>query len=202
MRPSLRPELARAAAALARAAEDGALRALAVTAAARGEGATTMIAHLARELVEHLGLRVLLVDLAAGKGAIEQAMAGLADPPRRIGEAEVAAATERWAVTGLVPDATEAARDLRRRIGSILTAAAGRFDIVLIDAPPWPEGLEAMVAARACGQALLVIRAGNLPYETLERMRDDLIEAKVDILGVILNQRREVVPAWIDRLLR
>ncbi|MEO3473776.1 hypothetical protein AAFN86_18055 [Roseomonas sp. CAU 1739] len=199
MRHSLRPELARAAAALARAAEEGGLRALAVTAAARGEGVTTITAHLARELVEDLGQRVLLVDLSADGQGLEGVLAGLAEPPQRLAEADVATASARWVLTGL---AIAAARELRQRLDALLAAASGRFDIVLIDAPPVPDGLDAMVAARACGQALLVIRAGNLPYETLERMRDDLVEAKVGIFGAILNQRRDVVPGWIDRLLR
>lgn len=214
MRRSLRPELARAAAILARAAEDGSLRALAVTAAARGEGVTTITAHLARELVEDLGLRVLLVDLGASKGgaasnggadgkaSLLEALGGLAGQPGRLAEADVAASTLPWALTSLADAPAEGLPALRRRLGALLSAAAGRFDIVLVDAPPLTEGLDAMVAARACGQALLVIRAGNLPLETLERMRDDLREAKVEILGTILNQRREVVPAWIERLLR
>lgn len=201
MRPSLRSELARAAAILARAAEDGSLRALAVTAAARGEGVTTITAHLARDLVEDLGLRVLLVDLADGQGGLAAALGGLAEPPVRLAEGDVAASTLRWALTGLAMPA-EGAPALRRRLDALLSAAAGRFDIVLVDAPPLPDGLAAMVAARACGQALLVIRAGNLPLEALERLRDDLREARVEILGTILNQRREVVPAWIERLLR
>lgn len=199
---SLRPELARAAAALARAVEDGGLRALAVTAAAAGEGVATITAHLARELVEDIGLRVLLVDLTAGGQRLAAQLAGLAEPPRPIAEADVATATARWALTALAVGPAEAARDLRQRLDALLAAAAGRFDIVLIGAPPLPDGLASMVAARACGQALLVIRAGNLPHEVLERMRDDLLEAKVGIIGVVLNQRREVVPAWIDRLLR
>jgi Mrp family chromosome partitioning ATPase len=199
MRPSLRPELSRAAAAIARDVEGGRLRALTITAAARGEGVTTITAHLARELIEDFGLRVLLLDLGTGAPRLDQALAGLATPPRRVAEADIANATSPAALVSL---ATDAARELRRRLDALLTAAAGRFDIVLVDAPAAAEGLDAMVAARACGQALLVIRAGNLPHETIERLRDDLRDAGVGLFGAILNQRREVVPAWIDRLLR
>jgi len=199
---TLRPELARAAASLARVAEDGGLPALVATGAAHGEGVTTVTAHLARELVEHLGLRVLLVDLAPGRGRLADTLAALSNPPAEIREDAVAGANAAWALVDLAQAATEPMRDLRQRFAALLGAAAGRFDIVLVDAPPLCNGLETLVAARACGQALLVVRAGNLPYETLERMRDDLREAQVEILGVILNQRREVVPAWIDRLLR
>ncbi|MBW6396783.1 hypothetical protein KPL78_02940 [Roseomonas sp. HJA6] len=199
--PSLRPELARAAATLARVAEEGGLRALTLVGAVRGEGVTTITAHLARELVDHLGLRVLLVDLAPGKRRLAQTLGRLSTAPATIREDAVAGAASPWALVDLA-QAAEPLRDLRQRLSALLGAAAGRFDIVLVDAPPLADGLEALAAARVCGQALLVIRAGNLPYEVLERMRDDLVEAKVDILGVILNQRREVVPAWIDRLLR
>lgn len=202
MKSSLRPELARAAAALARAAEDGGLRAVAVTGAMRGEGVTTITAHLARELAGQLGLRVLLVDLAAGRQPLAEILGKLPHPPAMVREDAIAAATASWALVDLTAAAAEPMRDQRQRLSALLGAAAGRFDMVLIDAPPLAEGLEATLAARVCGQALLVIRAGNLPYETLQRTRDDLTDAKVEILGVVLNQRREVVPAWIDRLLR
>lgn len=196
----LRPELDRAAATLARAAEDGSLYALAVTAAARGEGVTTITAHLAQALVTDIGLRVLLVDLAGGK---QQLAAGFAEPPPPLAEAAVAASTARLALTSLAAGDTEATLGLRRRLDAVLAAArTARFDLVLVDAPPLPEGLGAMVAAGACGQALLVIRAGNLPHEAIERVRDDLAEAGIPVFGAILNQRREVVPGWIDRLLR
>lgn len=194
-RTSLRPELDQAAATLARAAEAGSLRALALTAAARGEGVTTITAHLARALVEAIGLRVLLVDCAGGKPDLASAFR---KAPPAIAEADVATTPERFALVRVASDGA----GLRRRLDALIAAAAGRFDLVLVDAPPLPEGLGAMVAAHACDQALLVIRAGNLPHEAIERVRDDLAEAGVTILGAIVNQRREVVPGWIDRLLR
>jgi len=203
MKPvSLRPELSRAAAALARAAEAGSLRSLVVTGAAHGEGVTTVTAHLARELVQHLGLRVMLVDLAPGKNRLATVLGGLAAGPTLVKEDAIGGANAPWVVVDMTGAAGEPLRDLRQRLSALIGAAAERFDIVLIDAPPLSEGLEAMLAARLCRQALLVIRAGNLPYETLQRMRDELQDADVDILGSVLNQRREVVPAWIDRLLR
>ncbi len=193
MRKSLRSELTRAAAILAHSAEPEGVRALAVTAAARGEGVTTITTQLARALVEDLGLRVLVVDLA-DDGA-PPVIAGTT----MLREDAVAATDARWALVRLASGPLPA---LKQRLSALLDAAAARFDLVLIDAPPLDEGLATLVAARACGQALLVIRAGNLPHETLQRLRDELAEAEVGILGVILNQRREVVPAWIGRLLR
>lgn len=195
MRRSLRQALDHAAAAIARAADAGRPRALAITAAARGEGVTTITAHLARSLVEDVGLRVLVVAL--GDGGLDGAFA---TPPARVTEPAIAAGDAPLALLRL--DGGTATGGLRRRFDALLATATGRFDMVLVDAPPLPEGLDALTAARACGQALLVIRAGNLPHEAIERIRDDLTEAGVPILGAILNQRREVVPGWIDRLLR
>jgi Mrp family chromosome partitioning ATPase len=203
MPAGLRSEFARAAAILARAAEGAAPSAVVVMGAATGEGVTTCTAHLACQLAGPLGLRVLLVDLAGGRAPLRDALARLADPPAMLAPDAVAGSAAALALVAVAPGAADDVPAQRRRLdGLIVAAGIARFDVVLVDAPAPETGLLAMTAARCCGQALLVIRAGNLPSETIERVRDDLAQAGVGILGAIVNQRREVVPAWIDRLLR
>lgn len=202
MQDGLRSALGAAAAALARRVEEGTLPAVAITAAAAGEGATTAAAHLARDLSEVFGLRVLLLDLGgpgARLGAVLEADG--AGALRRIADGELAGANARLALLESGPEVGPPG-GLRQRLSGVLAAAAGRFDLVLVDAPALGEGFDALVAARACGHAVLVVRAGHLGEEPLRAARDSLAAAGVEVVGVILNARREVVPRWLGRLLR
>ncbi|CAH0295013.1 hypothetical protein [Roseomonas sp. CECT 9278] len=199
MASGLDRHFARAAAVIAQEAERGAPLALAVTAAAAREGVTTCTALLARELSGVLGLRVLLVDLAGGRLPVGDALARLGAPPAILADDAVARSAAPLALVvaeGGLPA-------LRPRLSALVVAAGtARFDVVLVDAPAADAGPAAMIAARCCGQALIVIRAGNLPAEAIERLQQDLAQAQVGVIGAVLNQRREVVPGWIDRLLR
>jgi Mrp family chromosome partitioning ATPase len=198
MAAELRREFAHAAAALAREAEAAHPLAVTVTAAAAGEGVTTSTAHLAVGLSGMLGLRVLLLDLG---GALGHALARLGHPAPVLADDAVAGSDAPLALVAV--GSGDALPALRARLDALLGAAAtARFDVVLVDAPPPGDDLAGLLAARCCGRALVVIRAGHLPAAAVERLQQDLAEAGVGMLGAILNQRREVVPRWIERLLR
>lgn len=202
MPDGLRSAFGLAAAALARRVGEGTLCAVAITAAARGEGATTAAAHLARDLSEVFGLRVLLLDSGGPGMRLGTMLEALgAGALRRVTDAEVAGANATLALLEPGPE-PGVPGGLRQRLSGILAAAAGRFDLVLVDAPAVGEGLDALVAARACGHAVLVVRAGHLGEEPLRAARDSLAAAGVEVVGVILNARREVVPRWLGRLLQ
>ncbi len=202
MAPDPRTAFGRAAATLARQAREQGLRAFAVTAAVPGEGTTTITAHLGRELTEVLGLRVLMVELGAGGLSLARALEGLENRPVAVREADIAATNATWALLDLPAARNGALASLRARLASVLEAAAGRFDLVIIDAPAMSGGLGAMFAAQSCGHVLLVVGAGNLPFEPLQALRDELEEAGVQILGAVLNRRRDPVPRWLRGLLK
>lgn len=193
--------MGRAAAALARSAEQARPLPVALLGAAAGEGVTTCAALLAAELSGVLGLRVLLVDLAQGDRPLAAALdrLGLAAPVL----APEALARSDAPVALVAPGAQARPPALQAWFDRLLAAAqAAGFDVVLADAPPADAGLAGLLAARCCGRAIIVIRAANLPAEAIERLRQDLAQAGVDVVGAILNQRREVVPRWIERRLR
>ncbi|MBP0464677.1 hypothetical protein J5Y09_12225, partial [Roseomonas sp. PWR1] len=85
------------------------------------------------------------------------------------------------------------------RLAAIIGAARG---MVLVDAPALDAGLAGPVAAEACGEALLVVRAGRLPREAAAGARDALRAAGVAVAGVVLNAHRDPVPRWMRGWLR
>jgi hypothetical protein len=183
---------AAAAAALARGAGPGRRRAVALAGAAAGEGVTTATAGIARELAEGFGLEVLAVAVAPGLAA------RLPPDVARVAEDGVAAAPPGLALLDLSGVAVTPAA-LRARVAAAVGAARG---FVLVDAPPLDAGAQGLVAAEACGEALLVIRAGHLPRDAAIAARDTLAAAGVALAGTVLTGHRDPVPRWLRGWLR
>jgi hypothetical protein len=183
---------AAAAAALARGMEPGRRRAVALAAATAGEGVTVATAAIARDLAEGFGRDVLAVALAPGLGA------RLGPRVPRLAEADVGAAPPGLALLDLDAAALPPVA-LRARLAAILGAARG---MVLVESPALDAGLAGLVAAEACGEALLVVRAGRLPRDAAAAARDALRGAGVSLAGVVLNAHRDPVPRWLRGWLR
>jgi uncharacterized protein involved in exopolysaccharide biosynthesis len=201
--------LARAAALLARQVSPTGLNALVVTAVAEGEGVSTVTAHLGHHLVSLLGLRVLLVDLGAGSPNLGELLAALPAPPARVLADETdplpelpQTASGHWAIADIGADAMRSRQVTARCLERLIRRAEKVFDMVLIDASPWPESVAALLAARACGHVLMVARADRFPVESLRRICDELAEERVELVGCILNQYKRPLPSWLAGVVR
>jgi capsular exopolysaccharide synthesis family protein len=69
----------------------------------------------------------------------------------------------------------------------ILEELRGRYDVVLIDAPPVLPVADATATATACDGVLLVLRHGKTRHDQLRNMLSTLRNADVPILSTILN---------------
>lgn len=69
----------------------------------------------------------------------------------------------------------------------LIADAKAKYDLVLIDAAPAVVGNDAMTLARHCDATALVVRALKETRGLLTRLRNQLMEAKGEFLGVIVN---------------
>ena len=61
------------------------------------------------------------------------------------------------------------------------------FDVVMLDAPVAGEVLDSPVLSRGFDGVLLVIHAARTPKSEARKATDDLLDAGVNLLGVVLN---------------
>jgi protein-tyrosine kinase len=76
-----------------------------------------------------------------------------------------------------------------------------RFDLIVIDSPPalpTPEGITLAMRADA---VVLVVEAERTRASLAREAQSRLADAKVQLVGVILNRRRHHIPQWLYRLL-
>lgn len=205
-RPATEEALRRLAAALTHAdAKDKA--AIAFTAAEFGEGTSTVALAVAELLADEFGQRVLLIPFRAASRLSRRY--GV-KPSRGLeavlaGEAELRRAVEpidkRFAVLpGLETGANKGA--VAARFAEAIRPFRGEYERIVVDAPPVGRDVCGLLVARACDAAVLVVSAGNLPYEAVQRSRHLLVEEGVPLLGAVLNRRRPILPNWLYRVLR
>jgi Mrp family chromosome partitioning ATPase len=89
-----------------------------------------------------------------------------------------------------------------RQIESHLKSIAKEFDYVLIDTPALSSSPLVTATCRASDGAVLVIEPSGVSTAALARGRSVLAAARVQLFGVVLNQRVPTLPTVLDRLMR
>ncbi|MGE0606920.1 MAG: CpsD/CapB family tyrosine-protein kinase [Pirellulales bacterium] len=184
-------------------------RLIGVTGSARGEGVTTVAAHLALAAADAANRhKVLLVDANLRHPAAHTRLNGESGP----GLAEILAGQAEWkeAVQKIKPSGISllAAGTARRDTATasdlvccqdLFRELQAEFDVVLIDLPAVGHvGLTLPVAGNLDG-TILVVEAEVTPTEDAQRSAQLLSDAQARLLGVVLNKRRELLPRWLRR---
>ncbi len=169
---------------------------LAVLSSVRGEGRTTITAHLAQSMAS-LDLRVAMVDLDLTTPALSTSF----DPDgsmRRLAEvvrgtrtlAESAAPSGVDGVWMLSAEPSLSVDALVRELPRIVKLLSAHFDVVLIDTPPILGDDLARTVATTVGKGLLVASTGT-PRVTVERGVAALENLHVELVGCVLNRARD-----------
>jgi Mrp family chromosome partitioning ATPase len=82
---------------------------------------------------------------------------------------------------------------MRQRLAEVRT----QFNYVLVDAPALSSGNDAISMGRAADGLVLILKANSSRRETVRKTIQDLEDAKVRVLGAVLNQRTYPIPEKI-----
>jgi capsular exopolysaccharide synthesis family protein len=183
----------RLAAVLHQAQTTGNTKVVMVTSASAGDGKTLTAINLALILSESYARRVLLIDADLRRPSIRDVshlpdFIGLSDGLRAKTEQKltVMQVTERLTLLPAGrPDPDPMGGLTSARMRRIIDDAAGRFDWVIVDAPPVGTVADASVLVGMVDAALLVVRAGTTQYPITVKAIEAL--GRDRILGVVLN---------------
>jgi capsular exopolysaccharide synthesis family protein len=169
------------------------IRSLMVTSAVPQEGKTLTATNLALTLSESYERRVLAVDADLRHPSLHRQFGlandvGLADFLRS-SEApyrEIEVSPNLSVIPAGRLDTSSVAALSSARMQSLLADAASRFDWVLLDTPPVGLLSDAQLVARVSDAVLLVIAAGQTPYQLVQRAIGELGADRV--IGTVLNR--------------
>jgi len=184
------------------------LRVVAITSSSAGEGKTTTTALLGQTLVD-MGMKVLLVDADLRRARLHRRLG--VDNFRGLSElfAETPPPLEelfQWVQPNLAflpagPNLPDPARLLSSpRCAEIVAQIRDQqqFDLILFDTPPAMELVDPLLIAEHMDGLMLLVSLGrihrDLPAQVLRKVK----ESNVDLLGVVTNQRVEILTASGD----
>jgi non-specific protein-tyrosine kinase len=174
---------------------DATHRAVLVTSPVGGDGGTATACNLAITLARG-GARVLLVDADLRRPRVASALhvpGGVGLTNVLTGTADLDEAIHAWREpnlwvlpSGPVPDNPSELVGFRK-MNALLTILRGRYDVVVIDAPPVLPVADAAATAAVCDGVLLVVRYGATRRDQVEGALAALRLAGVALLGCVLN---------------
>ena len=174
------------------------LQTIALTSCTPNEGKSTTIANLAVVLTQ-AGKSVLLIDCDMRNPTVHKNF----NLSNKIGLSScismgtaVADAVQETGIEGLYaltagvipPNPSELLGS--ERMKNILQRAKEEYDYVLIDTPPVLPVTDSLVLGRMVDGLILVIDSGEIKVEMAREVKNQLVHAGANILGVVLNKVR------------
>ena len=174
------------------------LKTIAVTSCTPNEGKSTTIANLAVVLTQ-TGKSVLLIDCDMRNPTVHKnfklsnkvGLSSCISMGTALSDAVQATGIENLdALTGGVipPNPSELLGS--ERMQHILARASEEYDYVLIDTPPVLPVTDALVLSRMVDGVILVLTSGEIKVEMARDVKNQLVQADANILGVVLNKVR------------
>lgn len=179
-----------------------------VTSSMMGEGKSTASALLACTVARYRNTKTILVDCDLRRPRVHQ----LFGIPKEEGVADVLNGVrkldtcfKRTAIENLrlltagsvVDNPTELFNS--SRLGDLFSEIKFYFDTVIVDSPPIIPVTDTLILSPEMDGALMVVKAGETHQEVVKRAVDMMRNAGFNILGVIINNQKSVLPYYFDQ---
>lgn len=181
-------------------------RVLAVTGSHPGEGVSTVAANVAATLARPGDGHVLLIDADLGHPSVHRIFRtklapGLADLLKD-GEAAKDAILPSPVQNLDILSAGAPNGDPSEIFSSggllrLLDSAKKNYRFIVIDLPAVNKASWAVRLASLCDGVALVVEAERSRREVVQRVKEQLVESKANVLGVVINKRRFRIPGWL-----
>jgi len=190
--------------------DPGVLRDLMVVASEHQEGATTTAALFASTLAKRKKLDVLLIEANFRSPALEQVFpirrnggfAELIDGRQDIDQViQETPQPNLFVVTSGHYETSPAHVLESSRLSEVLAQLHERFQFVVFDSAPVNTYTDASILAPRLDAAVIVIEADRTRVDEVQRAKRQLERSGAKLLGVLLNRRKNYLPAFLDGLL-
>jgi protein-tyrosine kinase len=182
-------------------------RSFLMTSSVRGEGKSTITSYLAATIAQFPQTKVLVVDADMRRPTIHSKFGlrndeGLVDclghgvDPLRVVKKTQLANLDVITTGGK----TEAPSRLfeSEMLSEFFAKVRFYYDIVLVDSAPVLAVSDTLYLSREIEGVLFVVLAGVTPRQVVVRAKESLVDAKANIVGVVVNNVSRVLPYYYD----
>lgn len=171
---------------------------------ARGEGTTSILLEVARALAKARGKRVLVVDEGDGPEPLRARVVTERSAQDTAGSKTSGfeiLATEEEGVSCALPLDGAKLHEAARELGQLTERMADRFDVVLVDFGSLDERAILSPIRECRGKVVVVVECDRHRAEVVNAAIERVENVGVEVLGVVLNKRRNVIPGFLYRRL-
>jgi len=170
-----------------------------VTSSNPGEGKSTTAANLAVVFAQH-GKKVLLVDADLRKPTVHytfglnnvKGLSNLLSKQAKLDEIVMETRVSNLYVISSGPTPPNSSRLLASQsMDDFLNQAHDLFDLVILDTPPMLPVADAKVLMRKINDVVFVVRCGVTEIKDAQKTVESINQAKGNLLGVILNDKKQ-----------
>lgn len=176
----------------------------------KGEGVSTIARELARFAAINVGKSVLLLDadrLAPGvhqhfdvssQGSWIDVLANgkdLVHTLSRVGESKLYISPS-YNSASYTPEIFDACR-----VDSFWTLLRERFELVIIDSPPFGDSPDGLAFAPQSDGVIMVVESEKTRWKAAEHLKQSLLKVGGRLLGVVINKRRYYIPPFLFKYL-
>lgn len=168
-----------------------------ITSCFPNEGKSDVVFQLAKE-IGNMGKKVLLIDADIRKSsfisryAVKQAVKGLSH--YLCGQTGINGICYETNYPNLdiifagstVPNPSELLEE--QAFGELIQFYRNQYDYILLDTPPIGSMTDAVITAKWCDGAILVVESGRVSYRMAQRAKAQIMQTGCRMLGVVLNK--------------
>ncbi len=180
------------------------LHTVGVTSCVHGEGVSMVATNLAIRAARSFANPVLLVEAGTGRSWLEpraaQSLPGLAEilsGQAASSDSIQPSQVENMFVLGAGSYDNGGVVVHSDSVGAAFKEIADQFELIVVDLPPINETGPCLAIAGGLDGVLLTIEAERAPSNVTLRAKQQLLQAGANLLGVVLNKRREHLPRWL-----
>ena len=189
---------------------DGNLKTIMVTSSVNGEGTTTIASELALTIAKSGLLKIFIIDANFRKPGIhkvfkidnETGLTNVLEGNRAHDGLVKSNGVHNLSVLtsgSFKIDIAEAFQ--AQKLKHLFDQFKKEYDYIIVDSPPVISCPETQLLAGVMDGVVLVIRAGVTRREVVQSSRDQLRIASANLLGVVLNRKKHVIPEFIYKRL-
>jgi Mrp family chromosome partitioning ATPase len=86
-------------------------------------------------------------------------------------------------------------------ITNLLRVLRERFDFVILDCAPLNSYSESFFLASKVDGVILVVESERTQKRTIRRIKKELDWGEINVLGVVLNKKKNYIPNFLERFL-
>jgi Mrp family chromosome partitioning ATPase len=175
-------------------------KSIGVTSCTRGAGVSTVALNLAKAASQISDQAVLLLDLSetgTGRSRLNRETDVLAEVARASDFVRTTSIPNLNTLTVSSLDDVQALSVDSGRINDLLEALKNEFGFIVVDLPAVESSL-CFVTAGLLSGVLVVMEAERTRFEIANRAKQRLLDARANLLGVILNKHPQHLPNWLE----